>query len=105
IIERLFLSRQNLLKGPVIDDQPLSETAPVRAYTPDNRNYLQWLIDASNTSLETLRRQQGFTDNKAPNALLYIMLRYSLMQSYWITSLRLYEIASVYTAPQIAALR
>lgn len=105
ILERLFLSRQNLLKGPVIDDQPLSETAPIRAYTPDNRNYLQWLIDAANTSLETLRRQQGFTDNKAPKALLYIMLRYSLMQSYWITSLRLFEIASVYTAPQIAALR
>jgi hypothetical protein len=105
ILERLFLSRQNLLQGPVIDDVPLSESVPVRVYTPDNRNYLQWLIDSAGTSLDTLRRQQGFTDNKSPKALLYIMLRYSLMQSYWETSLRLYELANVFTMVESEALR
>ncbi|MFO7679608.1 MAG: hypothetical protein R6X34_06110 [Chloroflexota bacterium] len=105
ILERLFLSNQHLLQGPVIDDRPLSETELIRAYTDDGRNYLQWLIDAANTSLETLRRQDGFSGNKRPAALLYIMLRYSLMQSYWITSIRLFEFANLITTPQVTALR
>jgi hypothetical protein len=102
ILEKLFLSKQHKLQGPVVDDRPLSETEGIRAYTPDNRNYLQWLIDAANTSLETLRRQSGFTDNKPPNALLYILLRYSLMQSYWITSLRLHELAGVFDGARVS---
>lgn len=90
ILERLFISAQHLMQGPVIDDVPLSETDPIRVYTPDNRNYVQWLIDAARTSLETLRRQEGFTDNVRPAALFYILARYALMQSYWITSIRLH---------------
>ncbi|MBE2221393.1 MAG: hypothetical protein IAF02_07625, partial [Anaerolineae bacterium] len=105
ILERFFLSNQHLLKGPVIDDRPLSETELIRAYTDDGRNYLKWLIDAANTSLETLRRQEGFADNVRPNALLYIMMRYSLMQSYWITSIRLHEFANLLNIEQVQTLR
>lgn len=105
ILERLFLSSQHLMQGPVIDDVPLSETDPIRAYTPDGRNYVQWLVDAARASLETLRRQEGFIDNKIPAALFYILARYALMQSYWITSIRLHELAGVLTAPQVQAVR
>ena len=41
-------------KGGVVDDLPLSETAPIRAYTDDGRTTSQWLIDAANTSLDAL---------------------------------------------------
>ncbi len=105
ILERLFLSNQNLMKGPVIDDRPLSEAETIRAYTADNRNYVQWLIDAARTSLETLRRQDGFLDNKSPAALFYILARYALMQSYWITSIRLYELAGALNTAQLQAVR
>ena len=105
ILERLFISAQHLLQGPVIDDVPLSETDPIRAYTPDNRNYVKWLIDAARTSLETLRGQDGFTDNVRPTALFYILARYALMQSYWTTSINLRQLAGLFTEAQIAAVR
>ena len=105
ILERLFISAQHLMQGPVIDDVSLSETDPIRVYTPDNRNYLTWLIDAARTSLETLRRQDGFTDNVRPTALFYILARYALMQSYWITSINLHAIAGLFDNDQVAAVR
>ena len=43
ILGKLFHGAQHRLKGPLIDDRPLSETAQVRAYCDDGRNYLQWL--------------------------------------------------------------
>jgi hypothetical protein len=95
ILDRFFLSSHNLLKGPVVDDVKLSETRPLREYTTDHRNYIQWLIDAARNSLETLRLQSGFTENKVPSALLYLMLRHALMESYWDASLRLYLSAQI----------
>jgi hypothetical protein len=91
ILDKFFLSGQNLLKGPLIDDRPLSETDPIRAYTSDGRNYLQWLLDSASRSLEMLRMQQGFEEGQTPTALLYIMLRHALVLGYWETSLRLYQ--------------
>ncbi len=64
ILEKFFFSSQNLLKGPLIDDRPLSETAPIRDYTGDGRNYMQWLLDAASRSLEMLRMQQGFAEGQ-----------------------------------------
>ena len=64
----------NKLQGPIVDDRPLSETDPIRAYTngTPSLNYIQWLINnAVNT--ETLRKQEGFKDNQIPTALLYVI--------------------------------
>lgn len=91
ILEKFFHTAQHLLKGPLIDDRPLSETAPIRSYTDDNRNYIQWLIDAASRSLEVLRTQPEFKDDQPPSALLYIMLRHALMLSFWETSVRLHQ--------------
>jgi hypothetical protein len=90
VLEKFFLGSQNILKGPLIDDRPLSETDLIRPYTPapDNKNYIQWLIDAARTSLDTLTQETGFIDNKSPIALLYIFLRHALIQGYWDTSIR-----------------
>ena len=59
---------------------------PIRAYTDDGRNYIQWLIDAAATSLDTLREETGFTANQSPKALLYLFLRHALMLGYYNSS-------------------
>ncbi|MGL4882836.1 MAG: hypothetical protein ACRC8K_17520, partial [Waterburya sp.] len=101
ILEKLFLFSQNLLKGPVIDDRPLSETDLIRVYTPDNKNYIQWLIDAATTSLDRLTQESGFIDNKSPTALLYIFLRHALIQGYWDSSIRVHLNAEILSTQEL----
>ncbi|MGH9248001.1 MAG: hypothetical protein ACRD0W_00550, partial [Acidimicrobiales bacterium] len=105
ILRRLFLGRQHELRGPLVDDRPLSETDPVRAYTDDGHNYLTWLRDAASTSLETLRREDGFTDERPPTALLYLLLRHALLLGWWDTSIRLRVDAEVYGEPDVLLAR
>ena len=95
ILEKVFSGKYNLLKGGVVDDRPLSETEPIRAYTAAGQNYIQWLIDAGATSLDALYRQDGFIDNKPPTALLYLLLRHALQLGYHDVSVRLYENAGL----------
>lgn len=96
ILEKLFVLNAEKLTGPLIDDRLLSELNPIRVYsngtdgtTPEN--YLQWLVRVAEASFEALRREDGFIDNLRPNALLYLMLKYSLEQSYFLTSLNLFR--------------
>ena len=81
VLSKYFLGGQGRLRGPVIDDREISEIEPVREWTPDHRNYLRWLIDASG-SLDTLRLQPGFIDDVPPAALLYLLLRHALILGY-----------------------
>ncbi|HSM88025.1 MAG TPA: hypothetical protein VLT16_17855 [Candidatus Limnocylindrales bacterium] len=87
ILEKFFYGQGTLLKGPVVDDVPLSETKPVRAYTPDKKNYLEWL---ATSSLDVIRRQD-FGGNPEPTALLYLLLRHAMMLGHWDTAIRLLE--------------
>jgi hypothetical protein len=105
ILNKLFLQSQNLLKGPVIDDQPLSEKDFIRKYTPDPNgvNYLQWLITAAETSHDTLRKQAGFTGDKIPAALLYHVLHHALDLSYVEVSLLLFQQAALLTPAQVSS--
>lgn len=109
ILKKFFLGRSDLVKGPLIDDVPLSESDPIRAYAKKddkNYNYIQWLIEAANNSHDTLRKQQGFIDNKPPNALLYLMLHHALDLGYLDASLRLCISAGVFNKEQaLAALK
>jgi hypothetical protein len=105
VLMKFFLSKQNLMKGPVVDDRPLSEDDPIRSYTPDGKNYIQWLQTAASTSLETLRQQSGFTDNKAPNALLYLFLRHALQLGYWDASWRLHRGSAILSPTELTQLR
>jgi hypothetical protein len=89
----------------VIDDLPLSETQGIRAWTDDNRNYIQWLIDTAGTSLEALRTEQGFKNNVTPQMLLYLYLRHALMLGYYDTSYELHKSAGFLTAVQLAAMK
>ncbi|WP_433936892.1 hypothetical protein AB3662_19735 [Sorangium cellulosum] len=105
ILNRFFFTSQNLLRGPVVDDRPLSEREPIRPTTRDGQNYVRWLIEAARKSLEVLRRQEGFADDRAPTALLYLYLRHALMLGYWDRSLRLRRDAAVLTPAQVKAAR
>jgi hypothetical protein len=104
-LSRFFFSHSNRLNGPLVDDRPLSEATPVRAYTDDRRNYLHWLGDAARSSFEDLRLERGFTADRAPDALLYVLLRHALLLGYWDSSLRLHVEADVLSAPQAALAR
>jgi hypothetical protein len=104
ILERVFFGAQQRLQGPLVDDGPLSETAPIRAYTADGRNYLAWLADAARVSLDAVRREDGFADD-APTALLYLLLRHALLIGYWETALGLQLEAGQIDATALAQLR
>ncbi|RDC62472.1 hypothetical protein [Adhaeribacter pallidiroseus] len=105
ILEKAFFSKANELKGPFIDDRPLSETQPIRAYTPDGKNYLEWLWENALTNPDRMRIQEGFTENRVPRALLYQMLRHALNLSFSDTGLRLYRRAQILNDKQIQAAR
>ena len=102
ILNKFFTLAANLLKGPLIDDQALSEFNPVRVYHTDGSNYLEWLAAAARNSHNTLRLQQGFIDDKPPTALLYLMLHHALDLSYLDTSLRLHLEANVLNPQQFS---
>ncbi|MEU1268500.1 hypothetical protein [Streptomyces sp. NPDC005799] len=100
-----FSGRHNVLKGGVVDDRPLSETAPIRSYTDGGDNYVRWLIDAAHTSLDALYKEQGFTGNERPTAILYLLLRHALQLGYSDVSIRLFEAAGIYTPEKVRAAR
>lgn len=105
ILEKIFSGRNNHLTGGVVDDVPLSEIAAVRSYTPAKANYLQWLIDAANASLDALYKQDGFTEDKPPTALLYLLLRHALQLGYDDVTIRLNENVGIFNAEQAIAAR
>ncbi|MFL6139403.1 MAG: hypothetical protein ACJ74O_16590 [Frankiaceae bacterium] len=88
ILGKVFHGAQHALLGPLVDDRPLSESAVVRAYCDDGRDYLAWLVDAASSSLDELRRQLGFSGDQPPTALLYLLIRQSLLLSWWDAGLR-----------------
>ncbi|MBZ5636672.1 MAG: hypothetical protein LAO55_26400 [Acidobacteriia bacterium] len=89
----------------VIDDRPLSETNPIREYTDDHRNYIQWLIDTASTSQSDLLAENGFTDNKSPQALLYLYLRHALSLGYYDASYNYHSSAGFVSADALLAMR
>ena len=104
-LSKFFFTGANRLNGYLIDDRPLSEETAIRAYTADGRNYVAWLADAARGSFEDLRQERGFTENRSPEALLYVMLRHALLLGYWDSSLRLHADAGVLSKEDIAAAR
>lgn len=105
ILERLFFGSYNRLDGPVVDEVPLSETTPLRVEASGDRNYIEWLIDAAGTSLQTLYAQQGFTSGSPPRALLYMLLRHALQLGYHDEGLRLRASAQLLDEVSVQAAR
>jgi hypothetical protein len=99
LLKKFFFGDQNALKGPFIDDAPLSEASPIRKYTADGlQNYIEWLSAAARQSLDALYQQKGFKDDRPPEALLYLLLRHALQLGYHDTSVRLHLAAGLLDA-------
>ncbi len=104
VLNHFFLT-DNPQITTIIDDRALSETASIRPYTDDGRNYIQWLIDAASTSLDTLREESGFTGNQSPTALLYLFLRHALMLGYYDSSYNFHRDTGILSATELLAMR
>ena len=79
-LEKYFLSKPNLLSGPLVDDVPDSEISPVRIYYTkgDTKlNYIEWLASAAPDQIRT----ENFEGSPSPAALLYLLLRHALLLS------------------------
>ena len=103
LLDLYFHGRQSALTGPLVDDRPLSEAEPVRVWASGERNYLRWLRDAADASLDAVRASAGFLD-KTPDALLFLLARHALILGYAESGWRLHALAG-YDAPTIRALR
>ena len=88
LLNKFFIGKRNRVDKP-IDTVPLSETATLTVTRSDEKNYIEWLIAAAETSLAALYAQEGFGD-KPPKELLYVMLRHALQLGYHDISLRLH---------------
>jgi len=81
----------NRLNGPVIQEGPLSETDPLRSVTTNDRNYIEWLYEWGRASFDIVRVEDGFRDNKWPNALLYVLLKHALELGYYDAGVRVLD--------------
>jgi hypothetical protein len=106
VFKKLYSSSQPRLDGPLIDTPPLSETEKI-APCAGTMNYIEWLLDAARTNIDTLQEETGFDEGKEPRALLYLMLRYALQLSFHLVGAReqvkagmLPSLAAVTTEPE-----
>lgn len=88
ILKKYFLSDPKGLRGTLVDDVPNSEINPIQVYSNDGKNYIEWLATSNAEKIRT----ENF-GNPAPNALLYLLLRHSLMlaqansaSQFWIST-------------------
>jgi hypothetical protein len=98
ILTRLFLSKQNLLSGDLVDDTPLSEKARIRAYAASGKNYIEWLATESFDDIV----RENFGGNASPSALLYLMLRHAMMEQHNLTGRQLYQERGVFADAKAA---
>ncbi|MQA95428.1 MAG: hypothetical protein GEV11_12545 [Streptosporangiales bacterium] len=101
---RLFTDRQHALRGPLVDDIPMSESEPVRPSAAEGRNYLAWLAHFARTDFDTVRKEAGFTGD-LPVALLYLLARHAMLVAYGEAGLRLAAATHGTTEPQLLAAR
>lgn len=101
ILTKFFLTEENDINKPLIDDQELSETESIRIYTKTNQNYIEWLIDNARNNHKNIKDQKGFINNEAPSALLYDMLRHALNLEFSNAGLKLYKNAEILDTKQV----
>src|SRR5690606_9899580 len=89
ILTKFFTGAVDRLSGPLVEDGPPSETEPLRPALDNGDNYLRWLIDAASASHDRLRRQEGFSGERPPRALLYLLLQHALDLAYVDTAVAL----------------
>ncbi|MEV6156883.1 hypothetical protein AB0L53_41720 [Nonomuraea sp. NPDC052129] len=79
LLRRLFTDFHQPMLAPLVDDRPLSESARIRPYTTDGRDYLTWLAALTRTNLNGIRLESGFAEDRRPATLLYLLLRHAIL--------------------------
>jgi hypothetical protein len=87
----------------LIDDSPLSETLPIRAYTADGKNYLTALLEQARTSENAVRVGDGLKER--PEAELYRLLKYALELGYHGSAVNAAGAVNAFPAAQLATMR
>jgi hypothetical protein len=101
LLHRLFVDFQQPLLAPLVDDRPLSETARIRPYTTDGRDYLTWLANLARTNLHGIRLESDFAEDGRPSALLYLLLRHALLLGWDDAARALAAAAAVPAGPPV----
>jgi hypothetical protein len=104
ILQHFFMKDAAQMSN-IVDDRALSEDKQIRAYTDTGQNYIQWLIDAARNSLDAVYREDGFTDNKTPETLLYLFLRHAVTLGYYDSSYNLHRTAAFLSPVQLQAMK
>jgi hypothetical protein len=87
----------------LVDNLPLSETDPIHFYdSAGQKNYLDWLAAAN--SIDDLQQQNFGNGIAPPTALLYLMLRKSLLQSLHTASVHWFGANSVDLSDTLGAI-
>ncbi|MCB9234919.1 MAG: hypothetical protein H6581_24910 [Bacteroidia bacterium] len=90
IFNKIFFTAATQLTGPVVQDDPLSESNPLKGHAADGKNYLEWL---GSSGLEAIRAEDfGKIDDvkvNSPKALLYLMMRHGMMLAWWDAAMKL----------------
>jgi hypothetical protein len=105
LVDLFFRMSPSALVGPLIEALPLSETNGLGVATTNGRSYLQWLSDAAGTSLDALRRQEGFVGDSPPQALLYVLLQFALCRGYLDAGDRLRRGSGLFEPEDLLAMR
>jgi len=105
ILDKTFFTDALNINKPLIDDRELSENNTIRAYTKSGENYIKWLLDNALNNHTDIRQQNGFLDDKPPNAMLYDMLRHSINLQFANTGLNLYQKADILNFDEARALK
>lgn len=80
IFDKYYRTGQERLNGPIVDDLPPSESQLIRAYSDNNKSYINWLYEALGDYEGMLLPQAGLRER--PQALLYLLLRHALLEEY-----------------------
>jgi hypothetical protein len=90
VLEAAFRASRMQLR-PLVAPAPLSEDAPLPALAEDGSNYLQWL---ARSDVDALRLNELGTEGGAqippPQALLYMLVRQSLLLAYWDAAMKVH---------------
>ena len=90
----------------IIDDRALSETSPIRAYTDDNRNYIQWLIDAATQlARHSARGNRLHRKRKSHRPCCTFILRHALLLGYYNSSYNFHRDAGFLSQTELLAMR
>lgn len=105
LLDKFFFTEGLHKEKPLIDDRPDSEIERIRLYTDEGWNYIEWLIENARNDHSKIKNEEGFTQRKKPNTVLYRLLRHALNLEFFNSGVKLYTVTEVLSPAQADAAR